>query len=53
MSLKSRLLKKEKENPIDILDLYTKKIINKDKQKEYLKKHPEIWQRKLRKKKTK
>jgi len=53
MSLKDKIINKEKENPIDILDLYTKRINNRDKQKEYLKKHPEIWQRKLRKKKTK
>ena len=41
----------DKKDPIDILDLYTKKVINRDKQKKYLKKHPEIWLKKMHKQK--
>ena len=41
----------EKKDPIDILELYTKKVINRDKQKKYLKKHPELWLKKMNKKK--
>ena len=41
----------EKKDPIDILELYTKKISNREKQKQYLKKHPEIWLRKMHKQK--
>ena len=37
----------EKKDPIDILELYTKKLINKDKQKKYLKKHPELLLKKM------
>tara|TARA_R100001594_G_scaffold135809_2_gene177793 strand:- start:4801 stop:4968 length:168 start_codon:yes stop_codon:yes gene_type:complete len=51
MDLKQRLLNKEKKDPIDILELYTKKVINRDKQKTYLKKHPELWLKKMHKKK--
>ena len=43
----------KKKEPIDILELYTKKIINREKQKNYLKKHPELWQRKPQKSKSK
>jgi hypothetical protein len=43
----------DKKDPIDILELYTKKVINKDKQKKYLKKHPEIWIKKMIKQKQK
>ena len=53
MNLKDRLLNKEKKEPIDILELYTNKIINREKQKNYLKKHPELWQRKQQKSKSK
>ena len=38
----------EKKDPIDILDLYTKRLINKEKQKNYLKKHPELWLKKMK-----
>jgi hypothetical protein len=41
----------DKKDPIDILDLYTKKVINRDKQKQYLKKNPKIWLKKLKLKK--
>ncbi len=41
----------DKKDPIDILELYTKKIINRDKQKQYLKKNPELWLKKLKQKK--
>jgi len=41
----------DKKDPIDILDLYTKKVINRDKQKKYLKKHPKIWLKKMHKQK--
>tara|TARA_R110002051_G_scaffold186858_1_gene256547 strand:+ start:20 stop:184 length:165 start_codon:yes stop_codon:yes gene_type:complete len=53
MNLKDRLLNKEKKDPIDIMELYTNKIINREKQKNYLKKHPELWQRKQQKSKSK
>jgi hypothetical protein len=43
----------EKKDPIDILDLYTKRLINKEKQKNYLKKHPELWLKKMNKQKQK
>ena len=39
----------EKKDPIDILGLYTKKVINRERQKNYLKKHPEIWLKKMNK----
>ena len=42
----------EKKDPLDIFELYTKKVINRDKQKKYLKKHPEIWLRKMNKQKA-
>ena len=41
----------DKKDPIDILELYTKKVINRDKQKKYLKKHPELWIKKMIKQK--
>ena len=41
----------EKKEPIDILKLYTKRIANREKQKQYLKKHPELWLKNLNKKK--
>ena len=53
MDLKQKLLNKEKKEPIDILECYTKQINNREKQKNYLKKHPELWQRTQRKSKTK
>ena len=53
MNLKDRLLNKETKDPIDIMELYTKKIINREKQKQYLKKHPELWLKKSTNNKTK
>ena len=53
MNLKDKLLNKEKKDPIDIMELYTNKIINREKQKNYLKKHPELWLKKLQKSKSK
>ena len=53
MNLKDRLLNKEKKDPLDILELYTKKVINREKQKQYLKKHPKLWLKKLTNNKTK
>lgn len=41
----------DKKDPIDILELYTKKVINRDKQKQYLKKNPKIWLKQLKLKK--
>jgi len=41
----------EKKDPIDILELYTKKVINRDKQKQYLKKNPKLWIKKINLKK--
>ena len=38
----------DKKDPIDILELYTKKIINREKQKNYLKKNPRLWLKKLK-----
>lgn len=40
----------KKKDPIDILALYTKKIANREKQKEYMKKNPELWLKNLKKK---
>tara|TARA_R110002020_G_scaffold238896_1_gene451446 strand:- start:186 stop:350 length:165 start_codon:yes stop_codon:yes gene_type:complete len=53
MSIKELLLKGIKKDPLDIMELYTKKIINREKQKNYLKKHPELWHRKKQKSKSK
>ena len=41
----------EKKDPIDILELYTKKVINREKQKQYLKKNPRLWLKNLIQKK--
>ena len=53
MNLKELLKNKKKKEPIDILELYTNKIINREKQKNYLKKHPELWLKKQQKRKSK
>ena len=45
MDLKKRLLKKEKLEPIDILKTYTKKQIQREKNKEFFK--SQLWQKKL------
>jgi hypothetical protein len=42
----------EKKDPIDILELYTKKVINREKQKKYFKQHPELWIKKMNKQKA-
>lgn len=43
----------DKKDPIDILNLYTKKISNREKQKQYLKKNPRLWIKKRKQKKEK
>jgi hypothetical protein len=44
----------DKYDPIDILDLYTKKIINREKQKQLFKKDiPELWLKKMKANKRK
>ena len=53
MNIKELLKANQKKDPIDIMELYTNKIINREKQKNYLKKHPELWQRKQQKSKSK
>ena len=45
MDLKKRLLNKEKLDPIDILETYTAKHAQREKNKEFFK--SELWQRKL------
>jgi len=45
-----KLLVKDRKDPIDILELYTKKVVNKDKQKKYLKNNPKLWIKKVNKK---
>ena len=41
----------QKKDPIDILELYTKKVINREKQKKYFKQRPELWIKKMIKQK--
>ena len=53
MNIKKLIKENQKKDPIDIMELYTKKIINREKQKNYLKKHPELWLRKQQKSKSK
>jgi hypothetical protein len=44
----------KKKDILDIFDLYSdKKLINRKKQKDYLKKHPELWLKKMYKQKAK
>ena len=47
------MLMTDKKEPIDILELYTKKIRNREKQKEYLKKNPRLWIKKRNQKEEK
>ena len=45
-------LNEKRKDPIDILELYTTKVINREKQKKYFKQHPELWIKKMYKQKA-